>query len=185
MSVLIRVSVGEALDKLSILQIKAARIRNEAKLAHIHREINELMPVLGEYMKKVQEQYELLYQVNERIWNMCDDARTRGTTDPIVMKENDARFRVKKKINQLVESHLLEQKDFGELHAIYYKREELWADAEKWGCSTMEEAVRRASTYNDTVLFYGNKWPAEWIRTFADDPAIRVVFCDSGVVEGV
>ncbi len=106
------VSVGEALDKLAILQIKQRYIQNPDKLVEVQKEIHAITPMVEDYVKTCRKQYELLVQVNERIWLLIDTARANGTTDPVVMRENDARFRVKKKINILCNSTLNEQKNF-------------------------------------------------------------------------
>jgi hypothetical protein len=166
------VSVGEALDKLSILQIKQKYIQNPDKLVEIQKEIHAITPMVEQYVVQCRKQYELLLQVNERIWNLIDVARSNGTTDPIVMRENDARFRVKKKINILCNSTLHEQKNF-EANGICIDVEEV--DEE-----TIQD-IRKNSVYYDIVkVKYVGEPKRAWDslsrlhNVFEDDPWIVI-----------
>lgn len=67
MSVLIPVGLGELYDKISILEIKAARIRDAEKLAHVHKELSELRAI-AEKFPIDQNLYLELKDVNELIW---------------------------------------------------------------------------------------------------------------------
>jgi hypothetical protein len=158
------VSIGEGLDKLSILQIKLKYIKDTSKLENIKRELDAITPTLQTYVDKVPQQFALLQLVNECIWNLCDVARAKGTTDAIVMRENDARFRVKKKINLLCNSYLQEQKSFDE-NVVFMRYKEVLIK------ETCEDAVRRMSTYYDKV-YLNPDWPTEVTDTFRDDPWI-------------
>jgi hypothetical protein len=107
------VSIGEGLDKLSILKIKSENITEQSKLIHINNEINMITSILKPYLQDPETciLYNYLVIVNKNIWNLVDISRKNGTTDPIVMKENDARFRIKNKINKHTCSTIQEQKN--------------------------------------------------------------------------
>lgn len=116
----VEVSPGEALDKLSILDIKLARIRDDEKRAAVQRELNVLsdarivangIPLL----------YTLLVQTNERIWDLTDTVKSLQETDPTyasvartIFDENQMRFRIKSMINAATTSSLKEQKGYAE-----------------------------------------------------------------------
>jgi len=68
MSVSLPVSIGEALDKLSILDIKMARISDYTRKAYVHKEYTALYEILAQYVKKFQFHYKILYQLND---DMC------------------------------------------------------------------------------------------------------------------
>lgn len=167
------VSIGEALDKLSILQIKAKYIQDPEKVTEVQKEIHAIYPLLESYVAACKVQYDLLVQVNERIWTLIDIARQNGTTDPIVMRENDARFRVKKKINVLCNSSLREQKNFS--------ANALCMDIEMFDDHIIQE-IRRNSVYYDVLkLKYVGAPKKAWDvvialqDAFADDPWIVVM----------
>jgi len=122
------ISIGEGLDKLSILKIKEKYITNFDKLQHIKIEINMIEPLLISFInnKVVNNLYNDLIFVNERIWDLVDISRENGTTDPIVMKENDARFRIKNRINIFLESSIQEQKNTNNTVKIF----EIYNDSE-------------------------------------------------------
>ena len=125
MSIKTEISVGEFLDKLSILQIKQDRIKEAAKLVNINREIETLMTLwagsayCGSGIGAEQEQ---LRQVNEQLWDIEDDIRAKeakGEFDSEFVRlaravyiTNDRRARIKKKINEKVDSGLTEEKSY-------------------------------------------------------------------------
>jgi hypothetical protein len=103
---LLEVSIGEALDKLTILEIKQLYIKSESKLLEIQKEINSLVELLA-YKEKYSLFYKLLYYVNEKIWNLQDII---ASTEPKISSKinilynkvfelNQQRFRVKNIIN--------------------------------------------------------------------------------------
>lgn len=163
-TVTLEVSIGEALDKLTILQIKQKHIKDKQKLVDIETEIAAIQPKLQPHLQKVVQQYQLLMEVNQRIWDLCDVAREKGATDPIVMRENDARFRVKKKINILCGSRLREQKSFGEI-----TREVDCGNTEEENWTP--EKIRKISVYYDELRLVNA--PPAWKRVLQDDPWIR------------
>lgn len=125
MSVSIPVSWGELFDRLGILEIKAARIQEPAKAANIQRELAALGP-LGEGALARRPEVEAwareLKGVNEALWEIEDAIRCcegRGDFGPrfvelarSVYRENDRRFRLKRQINELLDSGLVEEKSY-------------------------------------------------------------------------
>lgn len=162
-SVLLPVSIGEGLDKLSILRIKQKYILDPQKQDAVTRELNAIYPKLEQFIGKVPQQFTLLEKVNETIWHLCDVARKKDmTTDQVVMKYNDARFRIKKKINILCDSYLQEQKSFDGTSIKLHFTPELTVDD-----------VRDASIHYDTVYLVGD-WTASIVGELKDDPWIVV-----------
>jgi hypothetical protein len=116
------VSIGEGLDKLAILKIKATHIKVIEKLHHINNEIDLISPLLLPFITDniINILYNDLVYINQRIWDLVDIARDKGTTDPIVMKENDARFRIKNRINVYLQSSIQEQKNTNSTSKKFY-----------------------------------------------------------------
>jgi hypothetical protein len=113
------VSIGELLDKISILRIKLARIKDQAKLAHVKTELDALTKLLGDMAP-----YESLLQEfaihNSVIWDVEDTLRRkekRGEYDAefieaarLAYLTNDRRFAVKNAANIRFNSAIREQK---------------------------------------------------------------------------
>lgn len=125
MAIRVDVSVGEFLDKLSILEIKSERIHDAAKLANIRRELQALRetwaasPLAGE---DIREDYAELVRLNQRLWDIEDrirekEAEARFDAEFIelarsVYTTNDRRAAVKKRINLRLGSELVEEKSY-------------------------------------------------------------------------
>lgn len=125
MELLIPVSPGELLDKLTILEIKLERIDDEAKLANVRREHELLVRVwresgLGdEAVARLRDQ---LRAVNERLWEIEDaireeERRKRFGDDFIdlarsVYQRNDERAALKRRINEILGSAIVEEKSY-------------------------------------------------------------------------
>jgi hypothetical protein len=113
------VSVGEALDKLSILDIKLDNINDERK-KNVKIEYYLLYEKLQSYLNKIQKYYDMLKKTNTYIWKLMDLLRDGVNIDDkkyvILCKDtiiaNDVRFRIKNKINILSNSHIKEQKGY-------------------------------------------------------------------------
>jgi hypothetical protein len=115
------VSLGEVLDKISILRIKSERIKDAGKLAHVRHELARLTAVLGDAS-----QYETflkdLYEHNTVIWDVEDQLRLKerkGEFDAAFAQlarkaylTNDKRFEVKAAANNLFNSAIREQKSY-------------------------------------------------------------------------
>ena len=118
------VSVGELLDKLTILEIKKIKIKDEEKIIHIEKERSFLSDKSIEYLKddKIKECFDELLVINSKLWAVEDilrdmEAESRFDNEFIenarlVYKTNDKRFEVKNRINELTNSAIKEQKSY-------------------------------------------------------------------------
>jgi len=127
MSIKTDISVGEFLDKLTILQIKQARISDGAKLININRELEVLQKLWREseyFNSDISAELEDLRLVNEQLWDIEDDIRDKeaGTEfDNAFIKlaravyvTNDRRAKIKKAINTKLGSGIVEEKSYKE-----------------------------------------------------------------------
>lgn len=93
------VSLGEALDKLTILHIKLDKIKDN-RLEDVKKEYSLLFETLKIYIENNKFYYDMLKQVNLDIWEMQDDFRSnKGDNVSLCLKiieYNDSRFRIKK-----------------------------------------------------------------------------------------
>lgn len=121
-SVLLPVSIGEALDKLTILDIKVKRISNPEKNKECMKEYDALNNALQEYVQALRYWYKTLYWVNDEIWRLQDILRANNTDNNElanhVLNLNDIRFRIKNNINLQIQSKFKEQKGYNEKNAI-------------------------------------------------------------------
>jgi hypothetical protein len=123
------ISVGELLDKLSILEIKQMKIiestpEKKEKLNFIRKEYDLLKDLSKPYLddNNVQNLYQLLYQTNLDLWEIEDQLRVMEKhkdfsfkfTDLArsVYKTNDIRFMYKNEINSILDSELREVKEY-------------------------------------------------------------------------
>lgn len=125
-SIKLPVSIGEALDKLTILDIKQRKINDKNKLNDVIKEYNLLKNELNDIMKEnIQFYYNKLVLENETIWDMLDDIKNTKYDDKeklklyeIMWHKNDCRYRLKQKINSIVNSDLKEQKGYKQTKAF-------------------------------------------------------------------
>ena len=123
--ILVPVSFGELLDKLSILQIKSERMRDPAKLANVRNELAALETTWAAHPAAAQDVAVLraeLKAVNERLWVIEDDIRLKEKAQAFdaefvqlarsVYFENDIRARVKKDLNLALGSAYVEEKSY-------------------------------------------------------------------------
>ena len=125
MSIKIDVSVGEIMDKLTILEIKAEKIQDEAKLANVRKERDSLLPVISQPAYQTDEVKQLvakLKSINLKLWDIEDDIRLKEADKAFdegfielarsVYFTNDERAAVKKQINLATGSELVEEKSY-------------------------------------------------------------------------
>ena len=125
MQLQVPVSVGEVLDKITILQIKLAHISDAAKRANIQNELDALLPlVAGDAFTTYQMQALMaeLKSVNEALWDIEDDIREKEAAKSFdvefirlaraVYITNDKRAEIKKQINLATGSALVEEKSY-------------------------------------------------------------------------
>ena len=122
--VTIPVSVGELIDKLSILHVKQLKIVNEDKLSFINKEFELIYNMSSRYLddERILNLYRQLIDVNLELWDVEDELRTIETTKNFdthfielarkVYYTNDDRFLLKNQINELTDSEVREQKDY-------------------------------------------------------------------------
>ena len=125
MQLQVPVSVGEVLDKITILQIKLAHISDAAKRVNIQNELDALLPlVAGDAFATDQMQGLMaeLKAVNEALWDIEDDIREKEAVKSFdaefirlaraVYMTNDKRAEIKKQINLATGSALIEEKSY-------------------------------------------------------------------------
>jgi hypothetical protein len=127
MSLLIPASVGELIDKITILEIKQQRISDPAKQPNIARELAALMQVveqqqLGYPAGPLAELGRELSAVNQQLWGIEDDIREcerQADFGPrfielarAVYHRNDERAAIKRRINEQCGSELVEEKSY-------------------------------------------------------------------------
>ena len=123
MQLQVPVSVGEVLDKITILQIKLAHISDANKRVNIQNELDALLPlVAGDVFTTVEMQGLMaeLKSVNEALWDIEDDIREKEAAKSFdaefiklaraVYVTNDKRAEIKKQINLATGSALIEEK---------------------------------------------------------------------------
>lgn len=120
----IPISIGELIDKLSILQVKKIKINNPEKLSYVNNEYNLLHKLSVPFFEK-KEIYNLYYEliyINTKLWDIEDRLRiieceNRFDDEFIdcarkVYFINDERYELKNKINHLTDSEIKEIKEY-------------------------------------------------------------------------
>lgn len=119
------VSWGEVFDKLTILQIKEAKLADSPKLANVRAERTEIERVVGDthkYPSEVQALVDRLRAINLALWDVEDakrDCERRQCFDDVFIQlarrvyiENDRRAAIKKEVNQWMGSTIVEEKSY-------------------------------------------------------------------------
>jgi len=123
--ILVEVSVGELLDKISILEIKQGKIKDLEKLKFINEEHSILKNQLNNNVKsdqKLNELFESLKQINAKLWIIEDDKRQcekeKDFTETFIKLSrdvhflNDDRAKIKLEINNHTGSKIKEIKEY-------------------------------------------------------------------------
>lgn len=122
------VSIGELWDKYCILLIKREKIKDTEKKALVETEINELLPFIEKFPIERKLQNEM-YDVNCSLWELEDRIRILGESENLLVgpskqviefietsksiySTNDNRYKVKRKINEIWKSHIMEVKSY-------------------------------------------------------------------------
>jgi hypothetical protein len=118
----IEVSNGEIIDKLTIIQIKLEKIKDETKLRNLRKEYDELMKVTNSIISTSDPLYKALYNVNCELWDIEDHIRDLERkkdfgkdfieTARSVYFKNDRRAEIKREINIKTSSGLIEEKSY-------------------------------------------------------------------------
>ena len=123
----IEVSIGEVIDKITILQIKENNINDQKKLAYIREELQVLQSALAhEGVDVPNDMIDELRSINQKLWdtediirdlekenNFNDEFVKHARLDAIL---NDKRFLIKNKINNHCNSIVREQKSYEGLY---------------------------------------------------------------------
>ena len=123
----IPISIGELVDKLSILEIKKENIKEKGKLLHIKNEYILLYNIYENlceelYAESLKSLYNKIYLINKELWTIEDDIRIKELNKEFdahyiglarsVYITNDKRFNVKNEINTLTKSTITEVKSY-------------------------------------------------------------------------
>ena len=121
----IEVSLGEAIDKLNILELKKKKINDQEKIEEIQKEIDELKDC-EYYKEKYDFFYHLLSFVNEFIWETTNEIKSLDVSNPLfntladdIFLYNQKRFRIKNWFNILENSIIKEQKSYYLTHISF------------------------------------------------------------------
>lgn len=120
----IEVSIGEIVDKYTILMIKASKIQDPSKLVNINKELTYLIDILKKE-DPLMTDYPLtkaLFEINKELWKVEDDLRDLERVKDFgkefvilarnVYKLNDKRAHIKKEINMKHGSEFVEEKSY-------------------------------------------------------------------------
>ena len=120
------ISLGELVDKISILHIKNINIKDEEKLKLIREELELLNLTLNKHIKNndIQNYLDLLIEINSKLWAIEDDIRDCERNKKFdqtfidlarsVYFTNDKRSEVKLEINKKFGSKIIEVKSYEE-----------------------------------------------------------------------
>jgi len=119
----IEVSIGEVVDKVTILEIKTEKFKNAEKLANVKKEYELLkkeIEKIGIFITS--DEYLRLKEVNLKLWHIEDNIRIEESKKQFgdefiklarsVYFENDERATIKKEINLKYDSELVEEKEY-------------------------------------------------------------------------
>ena len=122
---LIPISWGELIDKITILEIKQTHIKSPIALANINKELsylNEIIENSTGVAEPISDLKQQLLDVNKRLWQVEDDIRDKELKQDFdigfielarrVYRLNDERAKLKKSINQVLNSELVEEKSY-------------------------------------------------------------------------
>ncbi len=124
-SISVEISYGELIDKITILEIKAERIKTRSKLINVQTELLILNNIYYQEIlvtEKIESLKKELKKINEQLWEIEDDIRLKEHNKKFdkefielarsVYVTNDRRGEIKRKINELLGSYLMEEKEY-------------------------------------------------------------------------
>ena len=118
------ISIGELVDKITILEIKKNKLQN-SKLKNVLKELSFLRKLMGKHQIEITDDlFTQLKEINLTLWNIEDQIRIKEKNkefDNIFIElarsvyfKNDKRAEIKKRINQLSNSEITEEKSYAE-----------------------------------------------------------------------
>ena len=118
------ISIGELVDKITILEIKKNKLQN-SKLENVLKELSFLRKLMEKHQIEITDDlFTQLKEINLRLWNIEDQIRIKEKNkefDNIFIElarsvyfKNDKRAEIKKRINQLSNSEITEEKSYAE-----------------------------------------------------------------------
>ena len=120
----IEVSIGEIVDKLSILRLKTQYIKDPTKLENIRKEYEYLYGIVIDDLKIEYDDFNELVFINNKLWTIEDDIRDKERDKEFdeefiflarqVYRVNDERAKFKKHINEKYGSEFVEEKSYAE-----------------------------------------------------------------------
>ena len=118
----IEVSIGEIVDKLTILALKKKYIDDQLKLENIQKEYSYLLDIVFNELKISLTDYDELLHINQLLWEIEDDIRVKEKNAEfdnqfielarLVYVTNDKRANIKKQINEKYGSEFREEKSY-------------------------------------------------------------------------
>jgi len=121
----IDVSIGELVDKVTILSIKLRKVKDAQKVKNIEHEYNLLIESIASIgITPESDEFRRLLEINQRLWDIEDGIRLKERDKQFddefvqlarsVYVENDKRAEEKKKINLRTGSDIVEEKDYAD-----------------------------------------------------------------------
>jgi Family of unknown function (DUF6165) len=121
----IQISWGELIDKITILEIKADRLNSQVAIRNVRNELTVLNSVARKVLRQradVQELKQQLKAVNDALWDIEDEIRAKEAAKSFdhefielarsVYVNNDRRGHLKRQINAVLNSELVEEKQY-------------------------------------------------------------------------
>ena len=126
MKILAEISVGELFDKITILNIKLKKINDPEKLKNIKTELEVLIEqsnkIILDNKEALNKNVQKLQEINEKLWDIenikreCEANKDFGESFIKISRDvhfkNDIRAQIKKEINLLSNSQIVEEKEY-------------------------------------------------------------------------
>jgi hypothetical protein len=164
--ILLPVSLGEAIDKLTILDIKLSSIK-DTRMADVRVEYDLLYEKLKEYIEKFHSLYTSMRNINMKIWDFMNSLRDGELEEDRYLalckktiEYNDIRFRIKNKINTASGSLLKEQKGYN-INRIFI---------------SIDNSINNLSDFILPIRYYSYLY--DQIIIMSDNNEIKVLFKD-------
>jgi hypothetical protein len=123
--IVVPISAGELIDKITILRIRAEKLTDVAKLDNVRHELDQLVAIRGQSKLDIEDLAlweERLLRLNRELWWLEDELRGHEQSGDfganfvalarLVYKLNDERSAVKKQISQATGSSIVEEKSY-------------------------------------------------------------------------